>query len=242
MLNQATVATVVACNKEHDTASHMSLEAVLNPSPRNAFWLKSVKARCKGDEAGARAAMYDAVGGSGARLSIMRPIAPYDRSLASLAANSHPDQAEAHFWLADALVMQGDTETAIREYEIGLAQNGTDANAWLSFGNLHRDKGDMLEAAEAYDQACRYVDQGKHGCIDAARIYLDIGRYEVAAEHFESSIKQFGYPFIPAEEGLVTALVKLGRNEEAIPHLTILAMNGSSKAQETLDQLQGSDK
>jgi tetratricopeptide (TPR) repeat protein len=161
---------------------------------------------------------------------------PDDADLARFAAARYPDKAEAHFWLGNALTKAGDKAGAIQAFEKGLALQ-PDAQVWVELGRLYQSRDDYERAAAAYDQACLLKDMQANGCSGAGDLYLKMGKYEQAARSFQASIDQISYTWIPSEEGLVTALMALNRTEEAIPHLRVLADNGSTEARQTLERL-----
>ena len=186
-------------------------------------WFEGTRAHCQGDARQAQVLWSAALRQSESRLPLVRAVARYDVELAALAAEQYPGRAEAHFWLGDALAHRKDAAAAIQAYERGLALQPGNADAWDALGLQYQTQGQWWEAARAFEQACRHVDQGKNGCWRAGQIYLQQGLYARAAASFQASVQQIGYFFGPAEEGLATALLALNRTEEAIPHLRILA-------------------
>jgi tetratricopeptide (TPR) repeat protein len=240
--DQAAIRATGSCTGSGAGATNWRAESTRYYSPSEASWLKLMEVRCTGSDQEARGVMREVLAASDARLGAIRSMAQYDTDLAGFAAATYPNRAEAHFWLGDASAKQGDSAGAIQAYERGLALQNTDGNIWMALGTAYEARGDLQAAVGAYDQACRWVDTGSNGCSSSGEIYQQMGLYELAAERYQASIKQIGYTWLPSEQGLVTALIALGRINEAIPHLTILAANGSIEAQETLRQLQGPPK
>jgi len=131
----------------------------------------------------------------------------------------------------------GNPTQAIQAYETGLAQQPEkNANAWLSAGRLYEAEGDWERAVQAYNQACYYVDQAKHGCHNAGRLYLEHEQYELAAQRYRDSLVQLP-GWHRAQLGLAQALLGLGQIDEAQIYLTRLANEGNRTAQDLLNQL-----
>jgi tetratricopeptide (TPR) repeat protein len=238
-LNRLAIASVSGCGQNKPPTG---LEITGTITPAKAAWLKVIQTRCSGDDIKIRAAMSEELAVSDARLDSIYATARYDVAMARFAATTYPKLAETQFWLGDSLDRQGDTAGAILAYEHGLALQDSDANVWMTVGTLYEEKGDLQAAVKAYDQACRWEDRGANGCPSAGDIYLKLGQYQLAVERYQAAIEQVGHTWPPAEKGIVTALMALGRTKEAIPHLQILAARGSAEAQQMLQQIQGSSK
>jgi tetratricopeptide (TPR) repeat protein len=193
-------------------------------------------ARCLADTRALDRALHDHLIVTDARLPLARAIAPYNVSLAHLAISSHPDQAVAHFWLADALANRDEVEQAIQEYETGLALHATEANAWQALGHLREARGDMNQAVAAYDQACHFVDHGKNGCVAAAHLHMQLGQYAKALESYKNMIAQLPYLDLSTKLRPVDSFLKLGRTGEATEYLCYLVDHGVPEARPLLEQ------
>ena len=112
----------------------------------------------------------------------------------------------------------------------------------MEVGQLYQGKDQYRQAAAAYDQACVLKDAEANGCANAGSLYLRLGNYELAAQRYQTSIDDISNTWLPSEQGLVTALMALGRTQEAVPHLRILAEHGSTEAQQTLQKLEMNGK
>jgi tetratricopeptide (TPR) repeat protein len=173
-----------------------------------------------------------------ARLDVLRAALPLDGELAQAAAAAHPDEAAAQFWLGEALKGAGNLAGAIPAYEAGLALDPKNGEEWDNLGRLYEAEGNWEQAVRAFDQACHYVDQGKNGCLNAARIYMQRERYEEAIVRYQDALVQLP-DFSAALRGIADALIALGRPQEAIPYLETLAASGDAEAQLLLEQMQG---
>jgi tetratricopeptide (TPR) repeat protein len=211
----------------------------METTPKQMFYslFEAGLGRCKEDEARARRAYFELLSSSPKRLILVRSALSEDTEMARYAVDLYPDQAEAYFWLGDALVNQEDGFVAIQAYERGLEVQDTDANVWYALGKLYQKTADDWEAAVyAYDQACFYNDSGKNGCTSAGKLYLEHGLYESAARSYRDALRVLpGYG--KAMRGLVDALLALGRTEEAIPYLERLAQKGDEGALQMLEQV-----
>ena len=203
-----------------------------------AAWLRAVAAQCRGDAAGVQAGFRAALDQAPDRLPLAALAAPDNLALAEYAVAHYPTSAAAYFWLAGGLADHGDKSGAVQAYTQGLALNPANGDVWMALGDLYTAQGDKPHAAPAYAQACVYGDHGKNGCMRAGAVYMQITQYSQAVVAYSRAIVQFGGFYQPAEEGLAAALLAAGRTQEAIPHLQLLARNGSAAAQRTLDQLE----
>jgi tetratricopeptide (TPR) repeat protein len=171
-------------------------------------------ADCLGLAAQADAAYLEAVSAPQARLAAVRAARPLDVALASAAAAHNPDQPQAHFWLAQAAAAAGDTAAAIAAYEAGLALDPANGEEWENLGRLYEAAGDVERAVRAFDFACLYVDQGKNGCPNAARLHFARGEYHLAEQRWRDTLEQLpGWE--PGWRGLAETLLAQGRDSEA---------------------------
>ena len=234
--NQAALRAVTGCGDHAAGNQQAWLKPATGGSVGHDAWLKLIQARCGGDEVAARAALKDALAVSDERLDVAHSMENDNVDLARFAADKYPNSAESHFWLGQALTKAGDKDGATRAYEQGLALQ-PDAEMWLQLGLLYQAKDQYNQAVTAYDQACVLKDIEANGCSNAGELYLKMGNYELAAQRFQTSINDISQTWLPSEKGLVTALMALGRTQEAVPHLRILAEHGSTEAQQTLLKL-----
>ena len=207
----------------------------------SAAWFAGFTARCLGNDGLARQTWQTALASPTERISILRAAHPDDLDLARQAAQANGQNAEAQFWLGDLLAAQQDIPGALEAYQAGLSSRPSDGNVWVKLGRLYEASNDWQMAANAFDQACRLADRGKHGCPNAGRLYLEHGEYELAVERFRRTLQQLpGYP--AGLHGMAEALITLGRADEAIPYLQQLAASGDPWAGQTLQDIQAGQK
>jgi tetratricopeptide (TPR) repeat protein len=248
-LNRVAIASASGCGHNNVPGGEWRPQTPRAITPAQAAWFKVIQTRCTGDDNKAREAMSEVLAASDARLDTIHAMAKDDVALARIATTTHPKLAGTQFWLGDALARQGDDGGAIQAYEHGLALQNSDPDlqnneihVWMMVGSMYEEEGNLQAAVKAYEQACRWVDIGDNGCQNAGETYLRLGLYELAAERFQTSLEQMGHAWPPAEKGLVKALMALGRTKEAVPHLQILAAQGSVEAEKTLQQIQETPK
>lgn len=201
-------------------------------------WFEAINTLCDGGIEGHKNAVKAAIAGYPERIFIVKTFLPHDQELAQYAAQTHPDNAQAQFWLGDILIEQNDTQGGITAYQNGLQHQPGDGLSWMKLGRLHEAQGDWESAIDAYDQACFYVDDGKNGCPNAGRLYHEHGLYKLAADRFKRSTGQLP-GWLPARLGLAKALIAMGEIDNAIPILTELAEQGNQESAEILVTLGG---
>ena len=205
-------------------------------------WLWGMVANCQGEQQRANEYWLQMLNISDLRLHVLRAAGPQAVELARSAVAADGDNADKLTWLGDTLYARGDYSGAASAYARGLEELGGDnGSAWRKLGDLYLEAGDWQNAVHAYDQACRFVDRGKNGCPLAARLYMQHGEYELAAERYRAAIRQLP-GWSPAKRGLADALIAMDRGQEAVPYLTELADNGDLVAQEQLRELTGGEK
>ncbi|NUM49191.1 MAG: tetratricopeptide repeat protein [Anaerolineales bacterium] len=206
-------------------------------------------ARCGGDDEQAHDFYLETVGPN-TRVDILQAVMPADVALARRVVDEHPEQAEAYFWLGEALLggvsvwevppqdlgKQPDLFDIIAAYEGGLALDSTNGEEWDNLGRLYEAAGQSEKAVHAFDQACHFGDDGRNGCLSAGRIYMQLDLYEQALARYQDSLRQ--RPGFPASLlGIANAFLALERVAEALPYLQTLADQGDAEAQTLLETL-----
>lgn len=233
-INQSAINTVMTCMGQNQRKADFSNNISHLEIGWRYYWLQGLQSKCLGDEKRTKDYFVEMMKSSDEALELLRIAYPYDYLLARLAVDLYKDTPEAYFWLGDSLVSENNEEGAILAYEYGLALDPTNGDAWFSLGQLYGSERGWEEALRAFDQTCIYRDRNKNGCPRAGQLYLAHGFYEQAADRYQRSLELIGYSWPPAEKGLIEALLALGRTEEAIPHLEILAESGDGEAAATL--------
>ena len=207
----------------------------------SAAWFAGFTARCLGNDGLARKTWQSVLASPTERIAVLRSIYPDDLELARLAAQAHPADADAHFWLGDILFARQDYTAAIPAYESALALRPEVGVKWQYLGMAYEKVGDPQQAVRAYDQACANFDRGKNGCLGAGRLHLAQGEYAQALDSYQHSLRQL--PGFPASlRGVAEALLALERENEAIPYLDRIAASGDAWAQQTLQEIQTGQK
>lgn len=125
-------------------------------------------------------------------IPFMAVLAPADTEMARLAAETQPESAAAHFWLAESVAEERPLE-AIAAYETGLALAPEDGVRWQILGDMLIER-DPQAAIAAYLQSCTNGDPGANGCwragnaaeqqgdMTAAIAYYRLSKWEVALQ------------------------------------------------------------
>ncbi|HNB51566.1 MAG TPA: tetratricopeptide repeat protein [Anaerolineales bacterium] len=226
-------------------------EGVGKPSaPEWAFFVAG-SAYCLGNVKAQKTAYQVAIFEPEPRLDIARSALPYDVEMAQAAVQAHPEQAQAYFWLGEAITeyfriidtgsipvepLSVTKVDAIHAYEEGVLLDPKNGEEWDNLGRLYEAEGLWENAVEAYNQACFYVDHGKNGCVNAGRVYLDHQMYEQALSRYLDSINQLP-TYSPSLWGAAKVYIALERTGEAIPYLQVLAEQGDVEAKQLLSQI-----
>lgn len=207
-------------------------------------FLQGGAARCVGRDEMAHTQYLEAIE-QNFRADILSAAQPLDVELARQSTIRYPEQPSVYFWLAEAIqanlqpwkLTPEQLDTSILAYENGLALDSTNGEEWDNLGRLYETAGDWEKAVQAFDAACHYEDMGRNGCLEAGRVYFQHELYDQALARYRDSYKQRpDYP--TALWGLVHTFFALGRENEAIPYLRILAVQGDVEAQMQLEKLQ----
>lgn len=149
-------------------------------------WLLGLLGRQEGRARQRDAAWSGLVRCSPWHFELLRSVAGEDRRLATLAAETWPERAAAHFWLGHALATAGRDAAAAAAYRRGLALEPSAARAWLELGNLVAGK-DPEAALAAYGQACRRGDPGANACVRAGATAERLGDVAAALDWYRAS-------------------------------------------------------
>lgn len=199
-------------------------------------WFRLMEAFCQNPSAVPVSTWKETITNDPERLAFLPYFRPGDLELAAYAVQTHPQSASANFWFAELAAANDDLQSAIQAYQRGLQSAPADGLAWMALGRLQEGLGDLESAAQAFSQACIHVDRGKNGCPNASRVYITLGDYTLAEHYARQTLRQLpGY--LPGVRYLATALVALGKTNEALPYLRELAESGDQEAINTLQEL-----
>jgi len=114
---------------------------------------------------------------------------------------AQPDNADGHFWLAEALAEQGRSDEAIACYLNGLKFAPADLEALMSLGDLHFEAGDSDSALKVYREVL------SHG--EVADAWVSIGLVHYSLERIEEAVSDYRKALV-LEKDNVFALNSLG--------------------------------
>ena len=113
-------------------------------------------------------------------------IREFQRSI-GIAPNS-AYSADASSYMAESYIALGDTEGAVKAYEVALKKNPNRDDIYISLGNLHFSEGRYEEAIYAYDNAVRlWNNSDNHYALGQA--YMNAGRYSDADREFNAVLR-----------------------------------------------------
>ncbi len=115
-------------------------------------------------------------------IDMLSLIIPEDQVMAEFAAVSHPESAEAWFWLA-----QFEDERAIEFYERGLALNPTAGLRWKEYGDLLVTE-NPERSMQAYFQSCLNGDPGYNSCWLAGQMAEQLNDIPLAIRYYRYSL------------------------------------------------------
>ncbi len=103
-------------------------------------------------------------------------------ALIETAGREGRDLALAYFHRAAAYLKRQDFDSAIRDFDAGLAQDADNAAAWFGRGVAHEGKGEPEGAIDDYNAAIKRDPDNVKALSNRAAIYADQRAYERALE------------------------------------------------------------
>jgi tetratricopeptide (TPR) repeat protein len=145
--------------------------------------------------------------------------AHYDDSVAQLrrAVEIRPDDAEAHFGLAFALVSLNRIDEAMAHYRQGLKIQPDNADAHENLGVALARRGQADEAIAHFQQALKINPDNADAHNNLGNTLIDRGRFEEALAQYKQAVELDPH-FAEARCNLGNVLERLGRFEEAMAH------------------------
>lgn len=95
-----------------------------------------------------------------------------------------PDEAEAHFHLAEALYRCGRTRAALERYHAAVERDHDYIEAWTQLGCLHAELGEFEPALEAFEVALRVHPDFPDAHWHKGEILHQLGRTDEAVPHW----------------------------------------------------------
>ena len=96
-----------------------------------------------------------------------------------------PDEAEAHFHLAEALYRCGRTRAALERYHAAVEHDHNYIESWTQLGCLHAELGELEPALEAFEVALRVHPDFPDAHWHKGEILHQLGRTDEAVPHWE---------------------------------------------------------
>lgn len=96
----------------------------------------------------------------------------------------NPNDAEAHFQLADALYRSGNVDGAFERYSSAIEQDQHYIEAWTQLGCLHAENGQPEQALQAFDEALELHPEFAEPHIHKAEVLHEMDRTDEAIDHW----------------------------------------------------------
>ena len=129
------------------------------------------------------------------------------RALGYAGEEGEAASAEVHANLAWVSLNKGDTDEAIREYQLALAENASYVPALVGLGSILSQEGQFQKARELLETAVRLRPEDAGARAALGQMFLDSGQPERARQTFGQVLER--------DPGSVTALLGLGSSAEA---------------------------
>lgn len=173
---------------------------------------------------------------------ILNELGRYDESIdvLSTALKTDPKNPIAHYVIAKAYLMKKDLPQAMDEAKLAVELDKTDPIAWKTLGEVALAQSDNDTAASALREALAIDDSNDatHHLLAVALGNLGDFEGQVEEERKALSISAGSYE---ARLGLIKALMKLGKNDDALKELNSLQEHHPEN-EELKELLQNSNK
>jgi tetratricopeptide (TPR) repeat protein len=122
-------------------------------------------------------------------------------------------------WFAQALELEStDPTAAIKAYERAVGVDETDVSAWINWGRLLHEQGDMKQAHSIYRRALERCGQDALLMFNLGVLLEDLGRTDEALEAYQTSIEE-DPAFADCHFNLARLYEAVGKPQHAIRHL-----------------------
>jgi tetratricopeptide (TPR) repeat protein len=129
------------------------------------------------------------------------------------------EPSDVEDWFAQALELEStDPTAAIKAYERAVGVDETDVSAWINWGRLLHEEGDMKQAHSVYRRALERCGQDALLMFNLGVLLEDLGRTEEALEAYQTSIEE-DPAFADCHFNLARLYETLGKPQHAIRHL-----------------------
>jgi protein O-mannosyl-transferase len=126
-----------------------------------------------------------------------------------------PDKLRPHYDLGLAYENQGETRAAVREYQIALQINPTDAETHNNIGGIYFQQDRMEDALKEYQTALKYRPGSDTAHYNAGNAYFSLGRLDEAMREYKAALK-INPDDAAAHNNLGVVYLMQGRLDEAL--------------------------
>lgn len=149
-------------------------------------WMRGMAAGQRGEFVKQRQALVWALACGPEYVSLVQAVAPQDAELAQVAAEKHPENAKAWYWLGEASAPL-DYLVARRAYLKTVELDAYQGWAWCRLGRNYESTEEYEEAKAAFLNCCYNGDPGSNGCYGAGRMMEKLGNIPQAIEYYRLS-------------------------------------------------------
>jgi tetratricopeptide (TPR) repeat protein len=129
------------------------------------------------------------------------------------------EPADVEDWFAQGLELEGsDAAAAIKAYERAVSVDETDVSAWINWGRLLHEQGDMKQAQSVYRRALERCGRDALLMFNLGVLLEDLGRTDEALDAYQTSIEE-DPAFADCHFNLARLYECLGKPQHAIRHL-----------------------
>ena len=139
-----------------------------------------------------------------------------------------PDSWQVHRALGESNAEAGKTAEAISEYRTSLTMRPQNADLYEALGNAYQKLSKFTEAKQAYDQELRLSPHNVVALYNLGKIAIENEQNPKAGVPLLQEVIRVYHHSAPADFYLGLGLVKLGRDQEAIPYLEKVSQDEST--------------
>lgn len=139
-----------------------------------------------------------------------------------------PDSWQVHRALGESYAEAGKTAEAISEYETALTMQPQNSDLYEALGNAYQKLSKFAEAKQDYEQELRLSPHNVVALYNLGKIAVENEQDPKAGVPLLEEVVKVYHHSAPADFYLGLGLVKLGRDQEAIPYLEKVSQDEST--------------
>lgn len=139
-----------------------------------------------------------------------------------------PDSWQVYRALGESYAEAGKTAEAISEYQTAVAMQPQNSDLYEALGNAYQKVSKFAEAKQAYEHELRLSPHNMVALYNLGKIAIENEEDPKAGVHLLEEVVKAYHHSAPADFYLGLGLVKLGRDQDAIPYLEKVAQDESA--------------